>query len=171
VAERFLVEEGIGKFDAGRGFALDKDGWYSQQAWLRAFAKVAKQVGQSVLFDIGKRIPANAQFPPWVVDVPSAISSIDIAYHMNHRKRGKVMFDPSTGALDEGIGHYGYEYVKGSQRVTSLCENPYPCSFDEGIITAMAQRFDIRARVEHQPGACRKTGSNFCVYVIAFGGA
>jgi hypothetical protein len=168
VAEQFLVDEGIGSYDGLRMYALDMEGWYPQDRWLRAFEQVANKVGQSVLFDIGRRIPLNAQFPPWVVDVPSAIRSIDIAYHMNHRRGGRVMFDPVTLALHDGIGHYGFEHTKRSGIIRSHCENPYPCAFDEGILTAMAGRFDIRSRVEHQPGPCRRRGSNFCVYIVQF---
>ncbi len=169
IAENFLVAEGIGQRDALGQYTLALDGWYSQEAWLRAFRQVASGVGQAVLYDIGLKIPANAKFPEWVIDVPSAVKSIDFAYHMNHRKQGVVMFDPATGTMLEGIGHYGFQHVPGAKLITSRCENPYPCAFDEGIVTAMARRFDPRAAVRHEAGSCRRDGADFCVYTVSFG--
>jgi len=169
VAENFLVDESIGTREANGTYRLALDAWYPQQAWLRAFERIAREVGQAVLYDIGLRIPANAKFPDWVVDVPSAIRSVDIAYHMNHRKNGVVMFDPAKGTMLEGIGHYGFEHLAPKNVVRSVCKNPYPCSFDEGILTAMARRFDLRASVRHEGGPCRRNGEDECAYTVTFG--
>ena len=58
----------------------------------------------------------------------------------------------------------------GAQKlVRSRCHNPYPCSFDEGILTAMARRFDLRASVRHESGSCRRNGDDACVYTIHYG--
>lgn len=168
VAEKFLLEEGLGQRDVDGTYRLALDAWHSQDAWLRAFEHVAREVGQAVLYDIGLKIPANAIFPEWVVDVPSAIKSVDFAYHMNHRKGGRVMFDPTTGEMLEGIGHYGFTPDAKSKSITSVCENPYPCSFDEGILTAMARRFDPRSKVTHGTGACRRRGDLSCTYFVTY---
>lgn len=101
LAENFLLAEGIGQRGSDGAYRLDLAGWYSQANWLRAFRRIGTEVGHAVLYDIGLRIPANAQFPTWVNDVPSAIRSIDIAYHMNHRRAGVIMFDPANGRMVE----------------------------------------------------------------------
>jgi hypothetical protein len=168
VAENFLIEAAIGTRAADGSYRIALDGWYSQDAWLASFERVARDVGQAVLYDIGMKIPANAKFPDWVVDVPSAIKSVDFAYHMNHRRKGLVMFDPSNGRMLEGIGHYGFEQDEATRLITSVCENPYPCAFDEGILTAMARRFDPRASVRHERGECRRTGGNSCTYTVSY---
>jgi hypothetical protein len=36
-----LVDEGIGSFDETGAYRADRDVWYPQDAWLRAFARVA----------------------------------------------------------------------------------------------------------------------------------
>ncbi|MHA1449572.1 MAG: sensor histidine kinase, partial [Candidatus Hodarchaeales archaeon] len=99
----------------------DTEHWYSQQQWLDAFRLVSEKVGEKSLYNIGKSIPENAQFPSNVVDIESALSSIDIAYHMNHRNnKGEVLFDPSRPESEimlEGIGHYGYEKITGENKV------------------------------------------------------
>jgi hypothetical protein len=148
---------------------IDMNGWYPQAAWLEAFKNISEQVGDRVLFNIGLSIPANALFPPWVVDIDSGIKAIDVAYHLNHRKNGKPLFDTSTGIMSEGIGHYGYARAGREKKIVSMSRNPYPCAFDLGIITAMARKFEPDARIVHDDTKeCRSKGANTCTYIIAW---
>lgn len=169
-----LVKAGIGKMDPKAGFTMDAAGWYSQDDWLAAFQRVADKLGDQVLYAIGFKIPANAVFPPWVIDIESAMRSIDIAYHLNHRKKGKVMFQLETQEMLEGIGHYGYELLPKDpttqeNKIVSVCKNPYPCHFDRGIVTAMATRFEPTAWVKHDDSvACRNHGGDSCTYVVTW---
>ena len=169
VPSRILASEGIGKLDRDGNLSLDPGAWYSQGAWLRAFEKIAREVGTSVLYSIGLAIPKNAIFPPQVTDIETAIQSIDVAYHLNHRKNGTVLFNPANGQMLEGIGHYGYDKVTGKNEIVSVCENPYPCRFDHGIITTMATRFESRARVVHDDSKpCRDKGAAHCTYRVTW---
>jgi hypothetical protein len=164
---KILSECGIGKLTADAHLIIDPESWYSQAAWMRALSRIAREAGPRFLRRIGERIPENAKFPAWVTDIHGAIRSIDIAYHMNHRRDACVMFDSETGAMRDGIGHYGYEAVPGKQEILSECRNPYPCPFDEGILFAMARRFQPEADVAHNTVACRSKGDAACVYRIA----
>lgn len=133
------------------------DQWYSQQAWLDAFQTIAEKLGPSTLFQIGKKIPENAVFPPEINTIEGGLAAIDVAYHMNNR--------------GGEIGHYGYKST-GPRSAKMECNNPFPCDFDRGIITAMALRFAPNGsppKVQHdnaQP--CRKTGGNSCTYLISW---
>jgi hypothetical protein len=168
IPSRILIEEGVGEPGDGGVVRLAPAGWYSQEAWLRAFKRIAESVGESKLYAIGLRIPENAKFPPHIKTIDDAVASIDVAYHMNHRKAGKVMFDPATGAMLEGIGHYGYKKL-GPRSIESVCANPYPCSFDRGIITTMARRFEKGAAIVHDDTRpCRRKGQNDCTYKITW---
>ncbi len=142
--------------------------WYPQQAWLDAFKEISVLVGQNALWEIGKKIPENAQWPPHVKSVPQALGSIDIAYHMNHRKEGKVLFDPGTGTMEEGIGHY--TFLRQTEREGRVvCDNPYPCSFDMGIIQAAADQFALKDEIIqflHDESGCRKNGDKSCTYIV-----
>lgn len=169
LASTFLLKEGIGSQDKNGLAVVDPKAWYQQRAWLRAFEKISSQLGDAVLLEIGRAIPRNAQFPPSVRDIDSAIQSIDVAYHLNHRKRGQVMFNEATGRKLEGIGHYGYQRVPGQNRIISVCENPYPCAFDRGILSAMATRFEPTALTVHDDSKpCRKNGGASCTYIISW---
>ena len=168
LSRRFFSQVGIGTV-IDRELRIDMDGWYQQAAWLTAFENIAKTVGDRVLMNIGLSVPANAQFPPWVIDVDSAIKAIDIAYHLNHRKNGKILFNPDNGSMTEGIGHYGYQRIPGENKIISKCQNPYPCAFDHGIITAMAHKFNPDAVIEHDDTKeCRNKGADSCTYIITW---
>ena len=79
------------------------------------------------------------------------------------------MFDINTKAMLEGIGHYGFEKVANEAKIVSVCENPYPCDFDRGIITAMARRLAKQALVTHDDTKpCRKLEGDSCTYVVTW---
>ena len=143
--------------------------WYPQQSWLDAFRSIATEVGLLTLFQIGRKIPEKADWPSHVNDIHSALASIDIAYHMNHRLNGQLLFDPATGVLKEGIGHYGYQKIDDhTARMT--CHNPYPCDFDWGIIESAANKFKPEGYhisvVHDNPEQCRKNGVHSCSYTV-----
>lgn len=148
-------------------------GWYPQQLWLDAFKEVADTMGDMNLFLIGSAIIENAKFPP-MRDLEEALRSIDIAYHMNHRLHGQVMFDPATGTMLEGIGHYTLLSFDGAaRRALYKCENPYPSKFDEGIISEIVRRFRPSDSTRHevkiditQPR--RAQGADSCTYIISW---
>jgi hypothetical protein len=130
--------------------------WFSQQSWLDAFKRIAEKLGSSTLFQIGKAIPANAQWPPSIDSIEKALASIDVAYHMNHR--------------GGEIGHYTFTST-GEESGKMVCNNPYPCDFDRGIIAAVAEKFklqgSIMVKVKHDESApCRNKGGDSCTYLI-----
>ncbi len=147
-AFEILASNGIVKPEPGK--------WYSQQAWLNSFQRISDEIGPKTLNNIGLKIPENANFPPDIDDIEKALSSIDIAYHMNHR-------------FGE-IGHYHYQ-KSGDRQATLVCENPYPCDFDRGIIEAMSYRFkpkgSITVKVIHDDACpCRKRNAESCTYRV-----
>lgn len=169
LASEYLLAEGIGEKSADGMASIDKGSWYSQEAWLRAFARIGDRVGDAVLFRIGLTIPSNAKFPDGTKGLHEAVRSIDVAYHMNHRKNGRVLYDADTRTMTEGIGHYGFEPVAGEKVIRTVCRNPYPCEFDRGLVTALAQKHEGTSLVVHddtQP--CRKRGADHCTYLISW---
>lgn len=145
--------------------------WHNQQNWLNAFKQISSAIGSKTLFSIGKSIPENAKFPSQIDDIHKALASIDVAYHMNHRLRNTVMFNPATGQMLEGIGHYRYKKISDNV-VEILCDNPYPCDFDRGIIEAMARRFKpihtIVIDELDKTNGCRTKGDRSCLYRISW---
>ena len=148
------------------------EGWYPQQDWLDAFRQIAERVGPHTLHAIGKSIPENAEFPPHIDDIHKALASIDVAYHMNHSLYGEPLFDPASGQLREGIGHYHYRRL-GDREAELVCDNPYPCGFDKGIIEAMGRRFKPEdaffVSVAHDTTqGCREHGAESCTYRVTW---
>lgn len=148
-AYRILEKNGIKRPTAGK--------WYSQQSWLDSFYEISKSLGQKTLELIGQKIPENAKFPPEIDNLEKALASIDVAYHMNHR--------------GGNIGNYKFSKL-GENQIKIVCDNPYPCSFDMGIIKAMINKFkpeDAVVTLEHdQDSGCRNNGTDICAYIINF---
>jgi hypothetical protein len=91
---------------------------------------------------------------------------------MNHRINGEVLFNPKTGAMKEGIGHYSFEKT-GPRAANMVCKNPYPCDFDRGIIESAARKFkpadSIILSVTHDDSKpCRKKGHDSCTYIVTW---
>lgn len=148
------------------------DKWYPQQAWLNSFKAIADKVGDATLNMIGKQIPHKAAWPPEVNNLEMALASVDVAYHMNHRIKGEVLFDPRAGSVKEGIGHYNYQSL-GERKGMMTCDNPYPCDFDMGIIEGVYEKFkpgdsSSVAIIHDDSGECRKRGSSVCRYLISW---
>jgi hypothetical protein len=142
-----LAEHGINDPQPGK--------WYPQQAWLDAFKAIAEKMGPKTLLAIGKTIPENAKWPPQVDTIEKALSSIDVAYHMNHR--------------GGEIGHYSFETL-GPKSGKMVCKNPYPSDFDLGIIYAAARKFAPKGVFptvkldENSPS--RASGADSCTFLI-----
>jgi hypothetical protein len=144
--------------------------WYLQQAWLDSFRSIAKNYRPITMVCIGRKIPANAIFPPEINTIEKALQAIDVAYHMNHRIDGQPLFDPGTGIMREGIGHYLFKSL-GPNKAAMTCDNPYPCDFDRGIVDEMAFIYkpdaSTKVTVTHaNSGLCRNEGGDHCTYFV-----
>ena len=118
IAMNILKESGIENPTAGQ--------WYLQQSWLDCFKTISEKLGPATLEKIGETIPRNAKWPPMVNSIDTALGSIDMAYHMNHR--------------NGEIGKYQFKKT-GETAAEILCTNPYPDPFDHGIISSAAKKF------------------------------
>jgi hypothetical protein len=166
IAQKYLTKYGFIKPNQSLS-DIDRTRWFPQESWLQAFEAIAAEVGINSLYGVGRNIPENSIFPPHLHDVPSALASLDVAYHMNHRKQGQVMFDPQTGIMLEGIGHLITTAMETENRVVVVCDDPYACDFDRGIIAGLANRFDPTAKTSHDNNApCRKKGADSCTYNV-----
>ena len=133
------------------------NGWYSQQAWLDSFMAIAEKVGPNTLYQAGRQIPAQHKFPPGIDSLETVLADLDQAYRMAHRG-GEV-------------GHYHFQ-ILGLNSGQMTCDNPYPCDFDRGIISALAERFEppgALVDVRHEEDApCKKQGADSCIYSISW---
>ena len=154
------------------GVDFEKQEWINQQVWLDVFKSIAEDLGPMNLFLIGKAVIENADFPP-IENLEQALRSLDIAYHMNHRKNGEVMFNPETGKIIEGIGHYSLtHYDEQKKEATVVCNNPYPSKFDEGLLVQMVRKFKSTPGIEKieldTTKEQRSKGGESCTYLISW---
>ncbi len=173
------VIKGFGIFEKIGAEILAKHGlkninplkWYSQQNWLNAVLEIFETIGSGILFEIGKSIPNAAFWPSNIEHFVDALKSIDIAYHINHRKSRELLYNVKTGEMKEGIGHYKVENIKKNS-LEVVCDNPYPCDFDMGIITGVAEKYKPPymkfVKVKHSAAGCRKYGNLACIYIVSW---
>lgn len=169
------VRAAIGSFDGCRrlvergfyGRSIDGARWYSQQDWLDGLRSIDAEHGGAHLFAIGEQMAANAIFPPTLESLSDAIAMLDIAYHLNHRKRGELMYEVKTGARRGGIGGYDYMFY-GDRHLVCESDTPHPCELDFGVVKGLADRCLEGARVEHVEGACRRRGDRSCRYRVTW---
>ena len=162
-AEKLFRDEGLGVV------VPDEDHWYDQQLWLNVFKKLAEKAGASTLLMIGMKIPENAIFPSHITTIQKGLQSINIAYHMNHRNaEHKVLYEHETGESLPGIGKYEFQAIDDrSARI--VCENPYPCNFDHGIILAVARKFKPEVQIVHENvDTCRMKGFESCSFKVTW---
>jgi hypothetical protein len=148
-------EEALVLLDRGGVQGLEREGWYSQQALLDALREAGERHGERVLRIAGRAIPEGSRFPPELECLERALLTLDIAYQVNHRG-GR-------------IGQYACRPL-GPRRMEFLCDNPYGCELDQGILETLCARHapaEAQPRLTHPPGtSCRKQGSRACVYHI-----
>jgi hypothetical protein len=154
--------------DASGARAIDPNVWYPLADYMVAYKKIDTLLGGRGLEKVGSLVPQNVVFPANISDVHGVLASCDIAFHLNHARDGKVMFDQASGML-EGIGHYHYHPSAGRSEGRMVAANPYPCRFDLGLLRGMAQRFAPEATVVHdaQQG-CRLKGAESCTYHVSW---
>ncbi|MCP3137640.1 hypothetical protein [Pyxidicoccus xibeiensis] len=146
---------------------VDAKAWYPLDAYMPVYKKIETLLGGRGLEKVGAMIPQFANFPSNIRDIHSALAGINVAYHMNHSIDGKVMFNPATGEMLEGIGHVIYQPVEGKNEAVVVCDDLYPCRFNVGLIRGMAQRFQPKATLTHGPHQdCRLKGAATCTYAI-----
>ncbi len=167
VVYKKLASYGIGTLQ-GKDIVVDRNAWYPLDKWLAAHEDIAASVGPRASFQIGQEIPKILGTPPGITDAHGSLASLNIGYHMNHRKNGRVLFDAATGAVLPGIGDLKYT-PEGRGRGTMVSTDPYPCDLDRGLCQGLALRFERQARVVHETREpCRKDGGTACVYTITW---
>ncbi len=136
-------------------FGMDEEikdgGFHNMTNYLGLLHEVAKK--PNVLKQIGTHIFTEAKFPPQISNFEQALTSVDTAYYMNHRN-----------LKGEEIGHYKFE-KKSEKEFFMICDNPYPCDFDMGIILGIAAKFEVKIGLEHADKECRKDGAGQCKYM------
>jgi hypothetical protein len=171
LASKILLESGLGKMDAeGVGMAqLEPTKWYPLSSFLSAFQRIGAEFGDFTLKQSGQTVHKNATVPPeYLTAMVKTFQVLDMGYHLNHAIDGKPMFNPQTGEMTEGIGHFKYREVPGKKQIIVEVDTPYPCAFDEGICLGISQRYDQSSKVTHDPKICRKKGSPICIYNITW---
>ncbi|MBI4963428.1 MAG: hypothetical protein HY913_09130 [Desulfomonile tiedjei] len=136
--------------------------FYALQNFLDAMKQISQSFSTQMLFRIGEQIALHAALPPGIDDLQKCLASIDVAYHMNHRGGEIGRYDYKLLGTEVGLG-----------KATMTCPNPYPCSFDRGVIEGFAKRFKLPGSydvlVRHDDSQpCRGKGDESCTYIVTW---
>jgi hypothetical protein len=161
------------EYTAGRSLAkygihaVQADQWYSQPAWIAALRDIHSSIGHRTIFAIGRRMKSGS-LPAGGEALHEFFAGLDAVHHAQHRRQGALMWDPSSGAMTEGIGHYRYTRI-GDRHLEMVNEVPYPSRFDHGVLVGFAERIKPGARVEHDAiRPCRQEGGASCTFQITW---
>lgn len=137
----------------------DPDGWYQLRPWLDALSEIGATLGDDALVNLGRKVPEGVRWPDEVDSAHDGFATVNEAYQMNHR--------------GGDIGHY--EFVETDDREHRVvCENPYPCSFDRGIIEGTLRAFGYEfsyppmAFIHETSDHCRAEGGDRCEYRVTW---
>ncbi len=145
IALQILAKNGIGE--------IDPEAWYPEQSWLDAFSEIAAELGDAALYAIGRRIPSVIDIPDDIENEREALERLDEVYQAHHRGKSGGYTVSFTG--------------ESSARIES--DNPRPCAYDMGFITAFIEMFNGGKPVEitHEDDmCCRKLRYHECVYLV-----
>lgn len=142
--------------------------WYPLTALVNAFDEIFEAAGSMALRKIGAAVSDTAKWPPGVDNLEKAISLIDVAYHMNHRRDGKELIDAAGNVIEGRIGHDVLTMYEAERRAEYVCSSFYHCDFDFGMVERVGRKFKpITVRHDDlQP--CRRLGSDTCTYIITW---
>jgi hypothetical protein len=150
---------------SGPGRPFVPTGFYPLTVAFSLLSTVEREMGDAGLVKTGSLVPRYALFPGGEpADVRAALQQLDTGYHHNHRRDGRPMWDPVTGQLAEGIGHYSYSDL-GPRAALVTVTSLYPCGFDRGILLGLGRRLEPLTTVVEEPG-CRRHGGEACRYVL-----
>ncbi|AKU99409.1 hypothetical protein AKJ09_06073 [Labilithrix luteola] len=130
------------------------DGLYPVPRFLEAIRELQEQFGPSFIHRMGVLVFEKSTFPPGLDSAAKVLASLDHAFHMNHpNARGKLG---------------GYHWTSASDgRGSMVCDTPYPCSLDAGILEGVLAHFSTRASVSHDEAKpCRAKGGESCTYLV-----
>ncbi len=149
------LSEGLGLL-AEHGIShVDPEGWYPQQPYLEMFRAIEARHGEAALRAMARQVPDTSKFPPGIRTLEQALQALDIAYQLNHR--------------GGEIGTYAC-LPMGPRSLEMVCDTPYGCAFDMGILDALIEAFKpegSRPTLSHAPATpCRRAGGPHCTYLI-----
>lgn len=148
--------------------------WFPLKNLVRLFSYIEEKNGAIILQKIGAEVAKNAKWPPTVKTARAAIESINVAYHMNHRRDGKELFDSEKGTIIEGyIGHDRLEIDHDKQLANFVCGSFYPSDFDLGmakqVLKMFANNFIAALSVKRDAAKpSRLNGADTCTYNINY---
>jgi hypothetical protein len=148
--------------------------WYPLKNLVDFFTYIEESNNSVILQKIGAEVANKALWPDTVQTIRAALESVNLAYHMNHRRNGLELFDYKKGVVIEGyIGHNILEVDDKKETVKYICGSFYPSDFDLGMAKQVVKIFGKNAiaalsvkRDASKPS--RKKGDTTCTFNLNY---
>lgn len=137
---------------------LSEDATYPVTRFLAAIRELQEQFGTSFIRRMGVLVFEKSTFPPGLDSALKVLESLDYAFHMNH---------PNARGTLGGYHWSAVSVPPGRGRGKMVCDNPYPCSLDEGILEGVIAHYSKEWSITHdEAGPCRAKGGESCSYLV-----
>ena len=138
----------------GESIEINENELYPCSKVLAGFRELQDQFGPDFIQRVGQFLYENVPFPEELDSFEATLAGMNPVYYGTH-------------ANAEGkIGHYRFEKT-GPKSGLMVCDNPYPCAFDMGILLGVAKSFGEEATITHEKEEpCRRDGGERCTYRI-----
>jgi hypothetical protein len=134
--------------------------WYSLQNYLNAYRELSRQLGSYFLLNAGKQFFSFIRLGAEIQTLPDAVKALNEWYKDQHRGEQLEYFQVQ-GVFPERC------------EIQVLCQNPYPCYFDRGLLLALTKKYRPEQakffNVELHPNKPnRLMGSDESTYIISW---
>lgn len=145
IIRKLLSDAGVTEIDPHRWYDFD---WASG-----LYFKIAAEVGQAAITEVGRSIIATAEFPPDIDGIESLLMSLGAAYQLNAR-------GPDIGVITCEI--------EDEHSATLVLTPRFPCALHIGIVEGACARYGAKALIEHGVDGCVDTGDPACTYHVSW---
>lgn len=148
--------------------------WYPLKNLVDFFTYLEDSNNSVILQKIGAEVANKALWPDTVQTIRAALESVNIAYHMNHRRNSLELFDYKKGVVIEGAIGHNILYVDDKRQIVNyICGSFYPSDFDLGMAKQVVNIFGKNAiaalsvkRDAFKP--TRKKGATTCTFNLNY---
>jgi hypothetical protein len=147
---RRRIEESLTEFGITD---VEAEAWYSADDFARVLAMVERDAGRSTVTKLGAVAPETMEWVGNPTTVAEGLTNLSRSHQSTHR-----------GA----VGHYDFEQT-GEDTGRIVCDTPYPCEFDKGVLKGTMKRFGGQyPKITEDTHECRDDGGSTCTYTVSW---
>ncbi|KIG14110.1 hypothetical protein DB30_07106 [Enhygromyxa salina] len=144
VVQKILADAGVD--------GIDPERWYDYDWSIAIYDRIAQEVGQAAVAEVGRAMIETAALPPGIDSVQAILMSLGAWFRLN--ARGPV------GDI--------FCTIEGEHSATIVRTQRGSCALNIGIIAGGCARYGAQALIEHAAGECQDQGEATCTYHVSW---